>query len=120
MPQRNRHRQLPEQYAHQQDGRPAAVHRGARDPLAACLDADGTYICTAYNSRCYIIQKFEPSANVKDDTWPVLSSSSLLAWALDSSHRPLRGHYRLTALRFTGGPPRAAGADSWLSHMVAP
>nr|XP_022918051.1 la-related protein 4 isoform X1 [Onthophagus taurus] len=27
------------------------------DPLAACLDANGTYICTAFNPRCYIIQK---------------------------------------------------------------
>ncbi|XP_072154181.1 uncharacterized protein [Bemisia tabaci] len=27
------------------------------DPLVSCLDADATYICTAYNSRCYIIQK---------------------------------------------------------------
>lgn len=23
----------------------------------SCLDADGTYICTAFNPRCYIIQK---------------------------------------------------------------
>ncbi|KAI5730054.1 hypothetical protein M8J76_009501 [Diaphorina citri] len=29
------------------------------DPLTKCLDANGTYICTAYNSRCYIIQKKE-------------------------------------------------------------
>lgn len=27
------------------------------DPLTACLDANGTYICTAFNPRCYIIQK---------------------------------------------------------------
>ncbi|KAG5881766.1 hypothetical protein JTB14_005529 [Gonioctena quinquepunctata] len=27
------------------------------DPLNACLDANGTYICTAFNPRCYIIQK---------------------------------------------------------------
>ncbi|XP_031346880.1 la-related protein 4 isoform X3 [Photinus pyralis] len=27
------------------------------DSLAACLDANGTYICTAFNPRCYIIQK---------------------------------------------------------------
>ncbi|XP_054274575.1 la-related protein 4-like [Macrosteles quadrilineatus] len=31
------------------------------DPLAACLDADGTYICTAYSARCYIIQKVNTS-----------------------------------------------------------
>ncbi|XP_067003410.1 la-related protein 4 isoform X8 [Anabrus simplex] len=31
------------------------------DPLTACLDANGTYICTAYNPRCYIIQKVTPS-----------------------------------------------------------
>ncbi|KAL1456749.1 hypothetical protein WDU94_001453 [Cyamophila willieti] len=30
------------------------------DPLSKCLDANGTYICTAYNSRCYIIQKISP------------------------------------------------------------
>lgn len=27
------------------------------DPLSACLDVNGTYICTAYNPRCFIIQK---------------------------------------------------------------
>lgn len=27
------------------------------DPLPLCLDANGTYLCTAYNPRCYIIQK---------------------------------------------------------------
>ncbi|KAF5288233.1 hypothetical protein FQA39_LY04001 [Lamprigera yunnana] len=27
------------------------------DPLTACLDANGTYICTSFNPRCYIIQK---------------------------------------------------------------
>lgn len=27
------------------------------DPLTSCLDANGTYICTAFNPRCYIIQK---------------------------------------------------------------
>lgn len=33
-------------------------HKAAvADPLTACLDANGTYICTAYNPRCYIIQK---------------------------------------------------------------
>jgi hypothetical protein len=42
MPQGKRRAPLPEHHA---------------DPLAAVLDADGTYICTAYNSRCYIIQK---------------------------------------------------------------
>ncbi|XP_021926482.1 la-related protein 4 [Zootermopsis nevadensis] len=31
------------------------------DPLTACLDANGTYICTAYHPRCYIIQKVTPS-----------------------------------------------------------
>ncbi|XP_019761782.1 la-related protein 4B isoform X3 [Dendroctonus ponderosae] len=34
--------------------------RPASDPLTACLDADGTYICTAFNPRCYIIQKVNP------------------------------------------------------------
>ncbi|KAI4471722.1 lupus la protein-related [Holotrichia oblita] len=32
------------------------------DPLAACLDANGTYICTAFNPRCYIIQKVTANA----------------------------------------------------------
>ena len=27
------------------------------DPLTLCLDANGTYLCTAYNPRCFIIQK---------------------------------------------------------------
>ncbi|KAK9886834.1 hypothetical protein WA026_018484 [Henosepilachna vigintioctopunctata] len=27
------------------------------DPLTACLDANGTYICTSFNPRCFIIQK---------------------------------------------------------------
>ncbi|XP_075229558.1 uncharacterized protein LOC142329108 [Lycorma delicatula] len=44
---------------------PHRRHRGPpKDPLTACLDADGTYICTAYNSRCYIIQKVTPSPTV--------------------------------------------------------
>lgn len=34
-----------------------SVPRIPQDPLTACLDANGTYICTAYNSRCLIIQK---------------------------------------------------------------
>ncbi|KAF7272432.1 hypothetical protein GWI33_014779 [Rhynchophorus ferrugineus] len=34
--------------------------RAPSDPLTACLDADGTYICTAFNPRCYIIQKVNP------------------------------------------------------------
>lgn len=38
-------------------GRGRAVAPRAPDPLAACLDANGTYICTAFNPRCYIIQK---------------------------------------------------------------
>ncbi|KAF6201477.1 hypothetical protein GE061_003868 [Apolygus lucorum] len=37
-----------------------AIRQHVRDPLSACLDADSTYICTAYNSRCYIIQKVTP------------------------------------------------------------
>lgn len=38
--------------------------RGARptgDPLTACLDADSTYICTAFSPRCFIIQKVSVS-----------------------------------------------------------
>ncbi|XP_058835142.1 la-related protein Larp4B isoform X1 [Topomyia yanbarensis] len=31
------------------------------DPLPLCLDANGTYLCTAYNPRCYIIQKLTPT-----------------------------------------------------------
>lgn len=38
-------------------------HKVVGDPLTACLDADGTYICTAYNSRCYIIQKVTPNTS---------------------------------------------------------
>ncbi|XP_055701790.1 uncharacterized protein LOC129801056 [Phlebotomus papatasi] len=37
-----------------------SVPRIPQDPLTACLDANGTYICTAYNSRCLIIQKVTP------------------------------------------------------------
>ncbi|CAH1394785.1 unnamed protein product [Nezara viridula] len=40
-----------------QKNKPHLAVRHLHDPLTACLDADGTYICTAYNSRCYIIQK---------------------------------------------------------------
>ncbi|XP_014262241.1 la-related protein 4 isoform X3 [Cimex lectularius] len=49
MPQRNKHH--------------LAVRHHLHDFLTACLDADGTYICTAYNSRCYIIQKITPAAS---------------------------------------------------------
>lgn len=35
----------------------AVAGAAAVDPLNACLDANGTYVCTAYNPRCYIIQK---------------------------------------------------------------
>lgn len=38
-------------------GRGRCPSSGLGDPLTACLDADSTYICTAYSSRCYIIQK---------------------------------------------------------------
>uniref|UniRef100_A0A182TZV1 Uncharacterized protein n=1 Tax=Anopheles melas TaxID=34690 RepID=A0A182TZV1_9DIPT len=31
------------------------------DPLPQCLDANGTYLCTSYNPRCYIIQKLTPT-----------------------------------------------------------
>uniref|UniRef100_A0A182M1P1 Uncharacterized protein n=1 Tax=Anopheles culicifacies TaxID=139723 RepID=A0A182M1P1_9DIPT len=31
------------------------------DPLPLCLDANGTYLCTSYNPRCYIIQKLTPT-----------------------------------------------------------
>ncbi|XP_057666887.1 la-related protein 4 isoform X2 [Diorhabda carinulata] len=41
------------------------------DPLNACLDANGTYICTAFNPRCYIIQKIVPAS-----TLPAITSSS--------------------------------------------
>ncbi|XP_045463132.1 uncharacterized protein LOC123672858 [Harmonia axyridis] len=34
-----------------------AKARPTSDPLTACLDANGTYICTSFNPRCYIIQK---------------------------------------------------------------
>lgn len=40
--------------------RATAIHPGPPpilDPLPLCLDANGTYLCTAYNPRCYIIQK---------------------------------------------------------------
>lgn len=36
---------------------PVGISRTPPDALTACLDANGTYICTAYNSRCLIIQK---------------------------------------------------------------
>ncbi|BES98276.1 Hypothetical protein NTJ_11091 [Nesidiocoris tenuis] len=57
-----------------QRNRPSlAVRQHVRDPLTACLDADSTYICTAYNSRCYVIQKVTPpvahqNLNPNDDT----------------------------------------------------
>ncbi|XP_017774776.1 PREDICTED: uncharacterized protein LOC108561383 isoform X3 [Nicrophorus vespilloides] len=36
----------------------AAAAAAVSDPLlTACLDANGTYICTAFNPRCFIIQK---------------------------------------------------------------
>ncbi|XP_030763792.1 uncharacterized protein LOC115888265 [Sitophilus oryzae] len=35
--------------------------RAPSDPLTACLDAESTYICTAFNPRCYIIQKVNQS-----------------------------------------------------------
>lgn len=38
-------------------GKCAPSSSTASDPLTACLDANGTYICTAFNPRCYIIQK---------------------------------------------------------------
>ncbi|GJQ76895.1 hypothetical protein Trydic_g15097 [Trypoxylus dichotomus] len=44
------------------------------DPLAACLDANGTYICTAFNPRCYIIQKNVVYAF----GWPVRNDIRLL------------------------------------------
>ncbi|XP_014294677.1 la-related protein Larp4B isoform X3 [Halyomorpha halys] len=52
-----------------QKNQPHLAVRHLHDPLTACLDADGTYICTAYNSRCYIIQKVTPSlsANLNPD-----------------------------------------------------
>ncbi|CAL8096361.1 unnamed protein product [Orchesella dallaii] len=31
------------------------------DTLTACLDVNGTYICTSYSPRCYIIQKVTPN-----------------------------------------------------------
>ncbi|KAI5701353.1 hypothetical protein M8J75_008583 [Diaphorina citri] len=45
------------------------------DPLTKCLDANGTYICTAYNSRCYIIQKITPTVGaVPEPSYPSVSS----------------------------------------------
>lgn len=46
------------------------------DPLTACLDANGTYICTAYNPRCYIIQKVR--LGVKDKL-PYVTTTMLFA-----------------------------------------
>ncbi|XP_039285897.1 la-related protein Larp4B isoform X1 [Nilaparvata lugens] len=44
--------------------RPTQQGLSPKDPLTACLDADGTYICTAYNSRCFIIQKVTPTGTI--------------------------------------------------------
>lgn len=41
-------------------------HEEVGDPLTACLDAEGTYICTAYSSRCYIIQKVRVRLEVSE------------------------------------------------------
>ncbi|XP_035707232.1 heparan sulfate glucosamine 3-O-sulfotransferase 4-like [Folsomia candida] len=32
------------------------------DTLTACLDVNGTYVCTSYSPRCYIIQKLTPNS----------------------------------------------------------
>uniref|UniRef100_A0A182TAI2 Uncharacterized protein n=1 Tax=Anopheles maculatus TaxID=74869 RepID=A0A182TAI2_9DIPT len=45
------------------------------DPLPLCLDANGTYLCTSYNPRCYIIQKVSVCANELIDRLARLSLS---------------------------------------------
>ncbi|GAB0096945.1 hypothetical protein DMENIID0001_125300 [Sergentomyia squamirostris] len=47
---------------------PPAAAVVPRDPLTSCLDANGTYVCTAYNSRCLIIQKVTPQQFVPYET----------------------------------------------------
>uniref|UniRef100_A0AAG5DCA8 Uncharacterized protein n=1 Tax=Anopheles atroparvus TaxID=41427 RepID=A0AAG5DCA8_ANOAO len=50
--------------AHQQTTVPVQLLQTATpivDPLPLCLDANGTYLCTSYNPRCYIIQKLTPT-----------------------------------------------------------
>ncbi|KAF4524848.1 hypothetical protein B566_EDAN014699 [Ephemera danica] len=50
--------------------KPKSLQQATSDPLAACLDANGTYICTAYNPRCFIIQKVTPGGlNPHADTF---------------------------------------------------
>lgn len=42
------------------------------DPLNACLDVNGTYICTAFNPRCYIIQKVSGNRSIwKEVTYTI-------------------------------------------------
>jgi len=52
-------------HAHSPPNPPAAAAQAQQpsqpplitETLTACLDVDGTYICTSYSPRCYIIQK---------------------------------------------------------------
>lgn len=53
------------------------------DPLTACLDANGTYICTAYHPRCYIIQKVRLGV---EDKLPYVTRTLLFAVCSEQCH----------------------------------
>ncbi|CAG9770962.1 unnamed protein product [Ceutorhynchus assimilis] len=59
--------------------------RPPSDPLTACLDADGTYICTAFNPRCYIIQKVNSPCTAGAPPLALPSTSSTFFNDIDGS-----------------------------------
>ncbi|XP_065160703.1 la-related protein 4 isoform X2 [Atheta coriaria] len=70
----------------------AVAGAAAVDPLNACLDANGTYVCTAYNPRCYIIQKVQsgpcgtPALNPNADEFEI-KTNMLEVDALGHAHQ---------------------------------
>lgn len=69
-------------------GRGLKAAAAGSDPLTACLDANGTYICTAFNPRCYIIQKVSAYTHIITPVCAYTRTAALPAVAMFTSRPP--------------------------------